>query len=196
MDNMEMMEMDYGFQQPLVTNPAPDFSGVAYHKSWEGGKDGADALGFKPVSLADYKGKYLVLFFYPLDFTFVCPTEIIAFSEAKAEFEKRGAEVLGCSIDSQFVHKAWVDSGQLGDLSFPLLADLDHTIGADYGVLTDKGFSLRGLFIIDPEGKLQYAVVHNTDIGRSVEESIRVLDALKSGGLCPANWKAGEKTLG
>lgn len=184
-----------GFAPPMVTNDAPNFGGAAYLKAWEGGKEGADAMGFKSVSLGDYQGKWLVFFFYPLDFTFVCPTEIMAFSAAKAEFEKRGAEVLGCSIDSQFVHKAWVDSGQLGELSFPLLADLDHNIGLDYGVLTDKGFSLRGLFIIDPEGKMQYSVVHNTDIGRSVDETLRVLDALQSGGACPANWKMGEATL-
>jgi alkyl hydroperoxide reductase subunit AhpC len=195
MDNMEMVDVDYGFSQPLVGSPAPDFEGVAYLKGWEGGKDGADPMGMKTVKLTDYAGKWLVFFFYPLDFTFVCPTEIIAFSDALGEFEQRGAEVLGASIDSQFVHKGWVDSGQLGDLQYPLLADLDHTIAADYGILTDKGFALRGLFIINPEGMLLYNVVHNTDVGRSVDETLRVLDALQSGGACPANWKKGDKNL-
>lgn len=195
MDGMEMMEMDYSYRPPLVTGAAPDFSGVAYLKAWEGGKHGADAMGFKPVSLGSYKGKWLVFFFYPLDFTPVCMTETMAFSAAKAEFDKRGAEILGCSIDSQFAHKAWVASGQVGELSFPLLADLNHTIGMDYGVLAEAGFSLRGLFIIDPEGKVQYNVVHSASIGRSVDETLRVLDAVQSGGACPANWHKGDANL-
>jgi peroxiredoxin (alkyl hydroperoxide reductase subunit C) len=195
MDNMEMVDMEYDFSQPLVGGPAPDFEGVAYLKGWEGGKDGANTMGMKPAKLSDYEGKWLVLFFYPLSFTGVCTTEINAFSDALSEFQARGAEVLGASIDSQFVHKAWVDSGQVGDLKFPLLADLDHTIAADYGILTDKGFALRGLFIINPEGMLLYNVVHNTDVGRSVDETLRVLDALQSGGACPANWKKGDKNL-
>lgn len=195
MDGMEMMEMDYGFRPPLVTGAAPDFSAMAYLKAWEGGRDGADAMGFKPVSLGDYRGKWLVFFFYPLDFTPVCTTETGAFSAAKGEFDKRNVAVLGCSIDSQFVHKAWVASGEVGEPSFPLLADLDHSIGLDYGVQTDSGFNLRGLFIIDPDGNVQYGVVHNTAIGRSVGETLRVLDALQSGGACAANWKAGEANL-
>jgi peroxiredoxin 2/4 len=189
---MDVME-EFEVYQPLVGNPAPGFSAQAYLKSWIGGDN---PLGFKPVSLDGYKGRWVVLFFYPLDFTFVCPTEITAFNERLADFDARGAAVLGCSIDSQFVHKAWVERGDLGELAFPLLADLNKDIAADYGVLTKDGFALRGLFIIDPKGVLQYAVVHNTNVGRSVDETLRVLDALQSGGLCPANWKKGEKQLG
>lgn len=173
---------------PLVGHKAPDWKGVAYHKSF--GDD-----GFKEVSMSDYKGKWLVFFFYPLDFTFVCPTEITAYSDAIGDFQARNAEVMGVSIDSQFSHKAWVESGALGDMQYPLLADLTKQVSADYRVLNDAGFALRGLFIVDPEGVLQYAVVHNTDVGRSVVETIRVLDALQSGGLCPANWKKGDSTL-
>jgi alkyl hydroperoxide reductase subunit AhpC len=193
--DMEPKEFEFDMLQPLVGNPAPAFEGMAYLKAWES-EAGGDPLGFKGISLDDYRGKWLVFFFYPLDFTFVCPTEITAFNDRLDEFKSRKAEVLGCSIDSQFVHKAWVESGALGDLKYPLLADLDHMISADYGVLTEDGFALRGLFIIDPEGKLQYSVVHNTDIGRSVDETLRVLDALQCGGLCPANWSKGEETLG
>jgi len=195
MDSMDMMEMDYGFRPPLIGAKAPHFEGVAHLKAWEGGKDGADAMGMKKISLDDYKGKWLVFFFYPLSFTGVCVSEMLAFSKAKDEFAARGADILGCSIDSQFVHKAWVDSGELGEMSFPLLADLDHTIGADYGVLTEHGFNLRGLFIIDPDGSIHYSVVHEPTIGRSVKETLRVLDALQSGGACPADWQKGDANL-
>jgi peroxiredoxin 2/4 len=189
---MDMLD-DYGAFQPLVGSPAPGFSAQAYLKAWESAEN---PLRFKPVSLADYQGRWLVLFFYPLDFTFVCPTEITAFNARLAEFKSRGADVLGCSVDSQFVHKAWVERGDLGALNFPLLADLSKDIAAEYGVLAKDGFALRGLFIIDAKGVVQYNVVHNTDVGRDVDETLRVLDALQCGGLCPANWKKGEQTLG
>jgi len=152
------------------------------------------------VSLSDYKGRWLVLFFYPLDFTFVCPTEILAFSESAEKFKAVGADVLGVSIDSKFVHRAWIqtprDKGGLGTLKFPLASDLTKSVSRQYGVLVEEaGIALRGLFIIDPKGILQYSVIHNLDVGRSVDETLRVLQAFQSGGLCPANWKPGDKHL-
>jgi peroxiredoxin (alkyl hydroperoxide reductase subunit C) len=155
---------------------------------------------FGKVSLSDYKGKWLVLFFYPLDFTFVCPTEITALSESYDEFKKLNTEVLGVSTDSIHSHRAWintpVDSNGLGKLNFPLAADLTKSVARDYGVLIEEeGIALRGLFIISPEGELKYQVVNHNDVGRSVEETFRVLEALQSGGLCPMNWKKGDKNL-
>jgi peroxiredoxin 2/4 len=154
----------------------------------------------QPVSLSDYKGKWLVMFFYPLDFTFVCPTEIIAFSDATDKFRAVGAEVLGVSIDSQYVHRAWIKTPRnqngLGELNYPLAADLTKDVARRYGVLIEeKGIALRGLFIIDPKGVLQYSVIHNLGVGRSVDETLRVLQAFQTGELCPANWKPGSKTL-
>ncbi len=176
----------------LVQKVAPDFAADAVV--------GAD---FKNIKLADYKGKWVVLFFYPLDFTFVCPTEITAFSDRIADFKKLGAEVLGCSVDSKFSHLAWTKvsrkEGGLGKIEYPLLGDITKKIGADYGVLLDGGITLRGLFIIDPDGKIAYEVVHDLGIGRNVEETLRVLEALqtvkKTGEVCPANWKSGSKTM-
>ena len=152
------------------------------------------------VKLSDYKGKWLVLFFYPLDFTFVCPTEIKAFSQKVEEFKKAGAEVLAVSTDSVFSHRAWIqtgeDKGGLGSIKYPLASDITKDVSRDYGVLIeDKGIALRGLFIIDPDGILQYQVVHALNIGRSVDETLRVVEALKMGGLCGADWKPGQKTL-
>ncbi len=152
------------------------------------------------VKLSDYKGKYLVMFFYPLDFTFVCPTELKAFNEKLDEMKKVGAEVLAVSTDSVYSHRAWIntpgDQGGLGSLKYPLASDITKDVSRDYGVLMeDKGIALRGLFIIDPDGVLQYQVVHSLNIGRSVEETLRVLEALKTGGLCQANWKPGQKPL-
>lgn len=152
------------------------------------------------VKLSDYKGKWLILFFYPLDFTFVCPTEIKAFNERIDDIRKAGAEVLAVSTDSVYSHRAWIntpeDKGGLGPLKFPLASDITKDVSRDYGVLLeDKGIALRGLFIIDPDGTLQYQVVHGLNIGRSVDETLRVLEALKTGGLCGADWKPGQKTL-
>jgi len=176
----------------LVQKPAPDFSGKAVV-----GKE------FKDISLSDYKGKWLVLFFYPLDFTFVCPTEITAFSDAVDKFKALNADVVGCSVDSHFSHLAWINTsrneGGLGDLKYPLLSDLTKKVGADYGVLLDAGICLRGLFIINPEGVVQYELVHDLGIGRNVEEVLRVLEALqqvqKTGEVCPANWTKGSQTI-
>lgn len=169
----------------LVGNKAPNFSMTAVKG------DGSD---FVKVSLDDYKGKWLVLFFYPLDFTFVCPTEITGFNSSIEEFRKEGAEVLGVSTDSEHSHKAWIESS-LGKISYPLASDYTKSVANDYGVLLEEGFALRGLFIIDPEGLVQYAVLHNTNVGRSTEEVLRVLKACKSGGLCPINWKEGDANL-
>jgi peroxiredoxin (alkyl hydroperoxide reductase subunit C) len=159
-----------------------------------------DGSGFGKVSLSDYKGKWLVFFFYPLDFTFVCPTEITALSESYDGFKKLNAEVLGVSIDSIHSHRAWIntpiDSNGLGKLNFPLAADITKQVARDYGVLIEEeGIALRGLFIINPEGEMKYQVVNHNDVGRSVEETFRVLEALQSGGLCPMNWKKGDKHL-
>jgi peroxiredoxin (alkyl hydroperoxide reductase subunit C) len=175
----------------LVGKQAPNFS---METALGNGED------FGKVSLSDYKGKWLVFFFYPLDFTFVCPTEITALSDAYEQFEAFDTEILGVSTDSKFSHRAWIntpkDENGLGKLKFPLASDLTKQVARDYGVLVEEeGVALRGLFIIDPEGELKYQVVNHNDVGRSVDETLRVLQALQSGGLCPANWKPGEKTL-
>jgi peroxiredoxin (alkyl hydroperoxide reductase subunit C) len=174
-----------------VGSPAPDFTMDSTRN--------LEKLD-QPVSLKDYRDKWLVMFFYPLDFTFVCPTEIIAFSEATERFRAAGAELLGVSIDSKFVHRAWIKTPRnqngLGELQYPLASDLTKKVARDYGVLLeDKGIALRGLFIIDPKGILQYSVVHNLGVGRSVDETLRVLQAFQTGEMCPANWKQGDKTL-
>ncbi|MBX7149821.1 peroxiredoxin [bacterium] len=176
----------------LVQKKAPEFETEAVV--------GGD---FKKIKLADYKGKWVVLYFYPLDFTFVCPTEITAFSDRIADFKKLGAEVLGCSVDSKFSHLAWTNTprkeGGLGKIEYPLLADLNKKIGADYGVLLDAGITLRGLFIIDPDGNVAYELVHDLGIGRNVDEVLRVLEAIqtvkKTGEVCPANWTPGKQTM-
>lgn len=158
---------------------------------------------FKQVSLADYRGKYVLLFFYPLDFTFVCPTEIIAFSDRIADFESRNCQVLGASVDSHYSHLAWIRTprteGGLGGLKYPLIADITKKISEDYGVLLEGGIALRGLFLIDKAGILRHMVVNDLPLGRSVDEAIRMLDALqffeKHGEVCPANWKPGAPTI-
>lgn len=179
---------------PLVGSPAPDFAATAVH-------DGE----FVELSLADYRGKYLVLFFYPLDFTFVCPTEITAFSDAYDKFAELNADVLGVSVDSQFSHLAWTQAGRreggVGELRYPLASDLKREISRAFGVLSpSEGVALRGLFIIDPEGTVQHATINNLAFGRSVEETLRTLQAIKHvqdhpDQVCPAGWKPGEKTM-
>ncbi|WP_026477544.1 peroxiredoxin [Alkaliphilus transvaalensis] len=159
-----------------------------------------EGKNFGRVSLEDYKGKWLVMFFYPLDFTFVCPTEIKGYNSKIEDFKKLGAEILGVSTDSEHSHKAWInaahDQGGLGQLQFPLASDMTQKVARDYGVLVEEdGIALRGLFIIDPEGVLRYSVVHDLNVGRSVDETIRVLQGLKAGGLCPIDWKPGDEML-
>ncbi len=174
----------------LVDKPAPNFTAQAVMP------DGS----FKEIKLSDYKGKYVILFFYPLDFTFVCPTEIIAFSNSMDEFKKRKCEVLGVSVDSHFSHLAWRNTdrknGGLGDIAYPLVADLNKKITYDYGVMHEAGIAFRGLFLIDKEGVVQHQVINNLLLGRNIEEALRMVDALQfhenNGEVCPANWKSGE----
>lgn len=170
----------------LVGKKAPDFKMATVLGNGE---------DFGNVSLEDYKGKWLVMFFYPLDFTFVCPTEITAYSDRYEDFQKAGAEVLGISVDSEHSHKAWIN-GDLGKLNFPLASDMTKSVARDYGVLLEEdGVALRGLFIIDPDGNVKYSVIHDLNVGRSVDETLRVLKALQTGGLCPVNWNEGEELL-
>jgi peroxiredoxin (alkyl hydroperoxide reductase subunit C) len=152
------------------------------------------------VQLDDYKGRWLVLLFYPLDFTFVCPTELTSFSDRYDDFEGIGAAVVGVSTDSVHSHRAWLktprDKGGVEGLRYPLASDITKSVARDYGVLIeDKGVALRGLFVIDPEGVLRYAVIHDLNVGRSADETLRVIQALQTGGLCQADWRPGQETL-
>ncbi|CAH8312447.1 unnamed protein product [Eruca vesicaria subsp. sativa] len=180
---------------PLVGNKAPDFEAEAVFDQ-----------EFIKVKLSEYIGKkYVIQFFYPLDFTFVCPTEITAFSDRYEEFKKLNTEVLGVSVDSVFSHLAWVQtdrkSGGLGDLNYPLVSDITKSISKSFGVLIpDEGIALRGLFIIDKEGVIQHSTINNLGIGRSVDETMRTLQALQyvqenPDEVCPAGWKPGEKSM-
>ncbi len=178
-------------QKAMVGQPAPDFD-MASTKNLEKLNEN--------VKLSDYRGKWLVLLFYPLDFTFVCPTELTAFSDRYDEFEDIGAAIIGVSTDSVFSHRAWLktpqDKGGVEGLKYPLAADATKSVSRDYGVLLeDRGIALRGLFVIDPEGILRYKVVHDLNVGRSAEETLRVIQALQTGGLCQAEWKPGQKPL-
>lgn len=157
----------------------------------------------KKLSLSDYKGKWVILIFYPLDFTFVCPTELVAFSDANADFEKLNTQLLGISVDSVFSHLAWDaqprNKGGLGGLQYPLVEDLNKDIARAYEVLMDDGKALRGAFIIDDHGVVQAALINNLDVGRSVDEALRLVQAYqhaaKNGSVCPANWKPGAKDM-
>jgi peroxiredoxin 2/4 len=177
----------------LVTKPAPDFAAEAVLP------DGT----FGEITLSALRGKHVLLYFYPLDFTFVCPTEILAFDKKIAEFRKRDVEVIGVSIDSKFTHWAWrntpVEAGGIGQIHYPLVADLDKSISRDYEVLVDESVALRGLFLIDKEGVIRHAVINDLPLGRNVDEAIRMVDALqfveKYGEVCPANWKPGEEAM-
>jgi peroxiredoxin (alkyl hydroperoxide reductase subunit C) len=182
------------FMAAQVTQPAPDFTATTVMP------DNTFKDDFK---LSDYRGKYVVLFFYPLDFTFVCPSEIIAFDRKLQEFKERGCEVIGASVDSHFSHLAWKgtprEQGGIGNVQFPMVADITKSISRDYGVLFNDAIALRGLFLIDKEGVLRHALVNDLPLGRSVDEAIRVLDALqhfeKHGEVCPANWRKGEVAM-
>lgn len=168
-----------------VGAPAPHFDAPAYV-----GGDMKDS-----VKLKDYSGKWVCLYFYPLDFTFVCPTEIRAFGEAEAKFKELGCQVLACSTDSQFSHKAWFER-DLPNVKHPVLADTNHAISRAYGVLIEeKGIALRGTFLIDPKGVLQWMSINALGTGRSVDEVLRTLGALQTGELCPADWRPGKPTL-
>ena len=177
----------------LVTRPAPDFKAQAVMP------DGS----FKELSLSDYKGKYVVLYFYPMDFTFVCPSEILAFNKRVQDFKERGVELLGVSVDSHFSHWAWrntpVEKGGIGEIAYPLIADFSKNISRDYGVLFNEEVALRGLFLIDTKGVVRHSTINDLPLGRNVEEAIRVVDALqyheKHGEVCPANWKKGDEAM-
>ncbi|PIU00446.1 MAG: thioredoxin peroxidase [Bdellovibrionales bacterium CG10_big_fil_rev_8_21_14_0_10_45_34] len=167
---------------PIIGQPAPQFTAPAVFDSGE----------IKNINLADNKGKWVVLFFYPLDFTFVCPTEITQFRDSLGEFKKLGAEVFGCSIDSVYSHQKWIKD-DLGNLGYPLISDITKRVSRDFGVLLeDRGIATRGTFIIDPEGLVQYMGIHNLDVGRDAGEILRVLTGLQSGELCGAGWKPGK----
>jgi peroxiredoxin (alkyl hydroperoxide reductase subunit C) len=177
----------------LVTQEAPDFTAQA-------------VMGdntFEELKLSSYRGKYVVLYFYPLDFTFVCPSEIIAFNDELEKFKERNAEVIGVSVDSHFTHLAWKntprDQGGIGEINYPLVADLDKSISREYGVLSGDSVALRGLYLIDKEGIIRHELVNDLGLGRSVEEAIRMLDALQfteeHGEVCPANWHKGDDAM-
>jgi peroxiredoxin (alkyl hydroperoxide reductase subunit C) len=179
----------------VVGQMAPDFELEGYFKG-----------ELKSFKLSDYRGKWVYLLFYPLDFTFVCPTEVLSFSEHCPQFEERQCQILGISVDSQFVHKAWVDSrkedgGLGGSLNYPLLADLNKTVARSFGVLDEEaGVALRGLFLIDPEGTVMHATVNNLPVGRSAKEALRTLKAFQyvashEGEVCPADWEEGMDTM-
>jgi peroxiredoxin 2/4 len=174
-----------------VGKPAPDFD-LPSTKNME-------TLA-ENVKLSDYKGKWLILLFYPLDFTFVCPTELLHFSDRLEELQGIGAEVVGISTDSVHSHRAWVktprDQNGIEGLQYPLASDVGGRLAAKYNILVEESnIALRGLFIINPEGVLQYSVVHDLNIGRSVDETLRVLQGLQTGGLCAADWKPGQENL-
>ncbi|MFN7736702.1 MAG: peroxiredoxin [Pirellula sp.] len=177
----------------LVTKPAPEFKAQAVLK------DGS----FGELSLSQYRGKYVLLFFYPLDFTFVCPTEIIAFSDRVKEFSDLGVEVIGVSVDSHYSHLAWRNTprtqGGIGPVGYPLVADLNKQIARDYDVLLNDAVALRGLFLIDKNGVVRHQVVNDLPLGRSVDEALRMVKALQffeaNGEVCPADWKEGKRTI-
>lgn len=169
-----------------IGKPAPDFQVEALV-----GRE------FKEVKLDDYKGKWVCLYFYPLDFTFVCPTEIVEFNNRLSEFKDRNCEIIGGSTDSKFSHLGWVNSHpELKNLQYPLIADYKKEVARSYGILLEEeGVALRGTFIIDPEGKVRWVSINDLPVGRNVEEVLRVLDALQTGELTPCQWKKGEEVL-
>ena len=195
----------------LVTKAAPEFKTMAVMPD----------NSIQEVSLSDYKGKKVVLFFYPLDFTFVCPTELLAFDKRLGEFESRGTQVLGCSVDSRWAHLAWkntdVNKGGIGNVKYPLLQDLDKSIARNYDVLVGAseayvetgdtaetttiggGVALRGSYLIDEEGVIRHAVLNDLPLGRNIDEMLRMIDALshhqKHGEVCPAGWKDGDDAM-
>ncbi|NIP43937.1 MAG: peroxiredoxin [candidate division Zixibacteria bacterium] len=177
----------------LVTKEAPNFIATAVMSD----------NSFARFSLSSMRGMYVVLFFYPLDFTFVCPSEILAFEEALDKFREREAEVVGVSVDSEYTHLAWkktpVEKGGIGQIRYPLVSDLNKNIARDYGVLLADGTALRGLFLIDKEGIVRHCVINDDALGRSVPEALRMVDALRfherSGNVCPANWEEGKESL-
>jgi len=170
-----------------INKPAPDFKAPAFQN---GSVD-------NHISLQDYRGKWVLVFFYPLDFTFVCPTELFELGEMHEEFEKVNCQILGISVDSVYSHQAWAEADKrVGNLKYPLISDIKKEISLAYKVLHDDGVSLRGAFIIDPDGILQSIMINNLPVGRSPKELLRLVKAFQTGDLCPVNWNHGEKTLG
>lgn len=177
----------------LVTQQAPDFTAEAVMPD----------NSFGSITLSALKGKYVLLFFYPLDFTFVCPSEILAFNKKVAEFKTRNCEVVGVSVDSKFTHLAWkntaIENGGIGNIQYPLVQDLNKEIAKAYGILLNGSVALRGLFLIDPTGKVRHSVINDLPLGRSVDEALRMVDAVQfsdtHGEVCPANWKQGEEAM-
>jgi peroxiredoxin (alkyl hydroperoxide reductase subunit C) len=177
----------------FVTEPAPDFTAQAVMPD----------NSFQELTLSKYRGSYVLLFFYPLDFTFVCPSEIIAFDKELDKFKQRGCEVIGASVDSHYTHLAWKntprDQGGIGNVQYPIVSDLDKKISTDYGIVLPNGVALRGLFLIDKDGVLRHMLVNDLPLGRSVAEALRMLDALqyteKHGEVCPANWQEGAEAM-
>jgi len=178
----------------LVTQEAPDFTANAVMPD----------NTFGELTLSKYRGKYVVLFFYPLDFTFVCPSEILAFNKRLAEFKEKNCEVIGVSVDSRFTHLAWkntaVENGGIGNIQYPLVEDLDKAIASSYGILLKAGVALRGLFLVDTKGIVRHTVINDLPLGRSVGEALRMLDALQfvethGGEVCPANWQEGSESM-
>ena len=176
-----------------VGHQAPDFTATAVVDQ-----------EFKEISLSQYRGKYVVLFFYPLDFTFVCPTEITAFSDRYADFSSKNCEILGVSVDSKYSHLAWIQTprnqGGIGDINYPLVADLNKEIGTAFNILDDEGKALRGLYLIDPDGVIVHATINNLPVGRNVDETLRLLQAFQyvqsnPDEVCPANWTPGAATM-
>ena len=174
----------------LVAKEAPDFTADAVYPDFS----------IKPFSLLALRGKYVLLFFYPMDFTFVCPSEIIAFNRKLDEFKKRNCELVSVSVDSVYSHFAWKSlepkQGGIGNIQFPLVSDITKSISRSYGILLNESVALRGLFLIDKEGVVRHSLVNDLPLGRSVDEALRMLDALQffesHGEVCPANWKSGE----
>ena len=178
----------------LVTREAPDFTAQAVMPD----------SSFGELTLSKYRGKYVVLFFYPLDFTFVCPSEILAFNKRLAEFKEKNCEVIGVSVDSRFTHLAWkntaVENGGIGNIQYPLVEDLNKNIARSYGILLDESVALRGLFLLDPKGTVRHAVINDLPLGRSVNEALRMVDALQfvethGDQVCPANWQEGDEPM-
>jgi peroxiredoxin (alkyl hydroperoxide reductase subunit C) len=177
----------------LVTKQAPEFEAEAVMPN----------NSFEKISLASMRGKYVVVFFYPLDFTFVCPSEILAFNRQVEDFKAKNCELLGISVDSIYTHLAWkntpIDQGGIGQVQFPLISDISKSISEDYGVLLEDGVSLRGLFLVDKEGVVRHQLVNDLPLGRNVDEALRVIDALQfhetHGEVCPANWRPGDEAM-
>jgi peroxiredoxin (alkyl hydroperoxide reductase subunit C) len=178
----------------LVTREAPDFTAEAVMPD----------NTFNQITLSKFRGKYVVLFFYPLDFTFVCPSEILAFNKRLGEFKAKNCEVIGVSVDSKFTHLAWkntaLENGGIGNIQYPLVQDLDKGISRSYGILFNESVALRGLFLIDTKGVVRHAVINDLPLGRSVGEALRMVDALQfvethGGEVCPANWQEGDEPM-